>query len=202
MYILGWALYNCASGYTLDPAIGSLYICDNGVWSTKPRCLSMNDFDRILLSSRSFFCFKEAGHCSLSSLTTFLSTTTGLQSTGQIQIIRPPDDSTVVLHNSYAVFSCVSGYTNMGGSLNVTCNPNGTWSPFPNCATDAGDNSMSPATKSNAGTHCSVTSITFFVPYAFFTNTTAIILHEDNTASGMLMMLTDLQILFCVSKDR
>ncbi len=28
------------SGYVLDPTIGASYVCNNGQWSTKPRCLS------------------------------------------------------------------------------------------------------------------------------------------------------------------
>ena len=59
-----------------------------------------------------------------------------MQSTGQRQVMQMLDDSDGVLSSSYAVLSCTSGYTNVGGSLNVTCSADGAWSPFPNCASD------------------------------------------------------------------
>ena len=34
----------CVPGYTLDPSVGASYTCTNGVWSTKPRCLSKHIF--------------------------------------------------------------------------------------------------------------------------------------------------------------
>jgi hypothetical protein len=156
----------------------------------------MTDFDLVLLSFLSiFYLFKEIGRCSLSSLTTFVSSATGLQTTGQTQLLSTTDDPTVVLNSSYAVFSCMSDYTNMGGSLNVTCSANSTWSPFPNCVKNSDNGgSMMPG----IGTRCQVIPITFFVPYGFLTNTTAFILYEDNTASGMLIIHIDLQILFCI----
>jgi hypothetical protein len=159
----------------------------------------MTDFDLVLLSFLSIlYLFKEIGRCSLSSLTTFVSSATGLQTTGQTQLLLTTDDSTVVLNGSYAVFSCMSDYTNMGGSLNVTCSANGTWSPFPNCVKNSDNGgSMMTTMMPGIGTRCQVISITFFVPYGFLTNTTAFILYEDNTASGMLIILIDLQILFC-----
>jgi len=44
-----------------------------------------------------------------------------------------PEDATFFVNGSYIVLSCASGYMNNGGSLNVTCNTDGTWSQFPNC---------------------------------------------------------------------
>ncbi len=32
--------FACVLGYALDPTVGASYICNNGQWSTKPRCLS------------------------------------------------------------------------------------------------------------------------------------------------------------------
>ena len=201
LYILGlgWALYNCSSGYILDPSIGALYICDNGIWSTKPRCLSTIDLTLVLPSSPHLsLSLKGTGRCSLSTLTTLLSMTTGLQSTGQTQLMRAPDDSTVILNGSYIVFSCMNGYTNMGGNLNVTCNANGTWSPFPKCVRGSNGGPMSSSIVNSTSARCSVTSTTFFIPYGFLVNTTAIILYEDGTASGVLMSLTGLHILFSI----
>ncbi len=37
---LGSIQFVCRTGYVLDPAIGGSYTCNNGVWSTKPQCLS------------------------------------------------------------------------------------------------------------------------------------------------------------------
>jgi hypothetical protein len=81
--------------------------------------------------------FKGASNCSLSILRALFSTTTGLQSTGQTQLMQTSSDSALVLGGSYVVFSCISGYRNIGGSLNITCNANGSWTPFPNCVSTA-----------------------------------------------------------------
>ena len=47
-------------------------------------------------------------------------------------------DTTTVLNGSYIVFSCISGYVNAGGSLNVTCSSSGSWSQFPSCVSSSG----------------------------------------------------------------
>jgi hypothetical protein len=41
-YIVGSIQFTCMPGYVLDPTIGASYMCNNGVWSTKPQCLSKN----------------------------------------------------------------------------------------------------------------------------------------------------------------
>ena len=48
-YDLGWIQFTCMPGYVLDPNIGALYNCNNGVWSTKPQCLSKLLFQLTLL---------------------------------------------------------------------------------------------------------------------------------------------------------
>lgn len=52
----GWLAFICKPGYMIDPAIGAFFKCVNGVWSTKPRCISMHNCDRsphiLCLSSR------------------------------------------------------------------------------------------------------------------------------------------------------
>lgn len=35
--------------------------------------------------------------------------------------------------DSYALFSCRNDYVNIGGNLNVTCNADDRWGPFPKC---------------------------------------------------------------------
>ena len=49
-----------------------------------------------------------------------------------------PYEPTLILAGSFIVFSCVSGYTNVGGNLNVTCGINNQWSPFPRCVLSNG----------------------------------------------------------------
>ncbi len=44
-----------------------------------------------------------------------------------------PTETSSVLNGSYIVFTCINGYINNGGSLNVTCSASGSWSQFPNC---------------------------------------------------------------------
>jgi hypothetical protein len=43
------------------------------------------------------------------------------------------DETDQVLIGSYILFNCMSGYTNTDNNLNVICNANGQWSPFPTC---------------------------------------------------------------------
>lgn len=75
-----------------------------------------------------------APRCFLYALLDFISNAVGLQSNGTPHLLPTYDDSNLwPPSGSYALFSCVSGYVNTGGSLNVTCNPNGRWSPFPKC---------------------------------------------------------------------
>jgi hypothetical protein len=50
-----------------------------------------------------------------------------------------PSEAGLVLNGSYIIFSCVGGYVNTGGSLNVTCNANSSWSLFPKCVSTCGD---------------------------------------------------------------
>ena len=33
-------MFACNAGYAIDPTIGSILSCNNGMWSTRPRCLS------------------------------------------------------------------------------------------------------------------------------------------------------------------
>lgn len=75
---------------------------------------------------------QETDNCSLSSLTTLLLSTPKLQSTGLSQLIQIPDKPALVRNGSYIVFSCMSGYGTVGGSLTVTCS-DGSWTQFPTC---------------------------------------------------------------------
>ena len=33
-------MFACNAGYAIDPSVGPVLSCNNGMWSTRPRCLS------------------------------------------------------------------------------------------------------------------------------------------------------------------
>ncbi len=65
-----------------------------------------------------------------------------MQTTGQSSVMELQTEVGLVLNGSYIVFSCITGYVNTGGSLNVTCNNNNSWSQFPNCVLNTGSGSL------------------------------------------------------------
>jgi hypothetical protein len=65
--------------------------------------------------------------------------------------VQLSSETGLVLNGSYIVFSCINGYVNMGGSLNVTCSSSGSWSPFPNCVSSSGSGGVMPTTTMAAG---------------------------------------------------
>ncbi len=85
------------------------------------------------------------GRCSYSTLKSFISTARNLQVTSQYRLTVAPEDTNVLLSDSYMVFSCISGYTNSGGGLNVTCLGNGSWTQFPNCILSTQTTTISPS---------------------------------------------------------
>jgi hypothetical protein len=76
--------------------------------------------------------------CSFAQLQNFTQTATGIQTTGQMSLSYANGNSALMQAGSYIVFSCVGTYMNTGGSLNVTCYTNGSWTPFPNCVPNTG----------------------------------------------------------------
>lgn len=114
-----------------------------------------------------------AARCLLSTLTLMPLNTIGLQSVGLPQLLTTPDRSITVLSDSFAVFTCMSGYTNIGGSLNVTCNVDGTWSTFPNCVrrSNGSDESMMTTTTTITPLRCVSKP---FVPNAYISNETLV----------------------------
>jgi len=88
-----------------------------------------------------------------------------------------------VYSGSYVVLSCISGYINNGGSLNITCLGNGSWTQFPNCVMSTGSGSMMTTTVSTGnGSPCMIDSATTFTiangnylssSLAYTSNTTA-----------------------------
>jgi hypothetical protein len=65
----------------------------------------------------------------------------------------------LVLNGSYIVFSCINGYVNMAGSLNVTCSASGTWSPFPNCVSSSGSGLMTTTTMAAGNNQMTTTTM-------------------------------------------
>ena len=121
------------------------------------------------------------GRCSLSALTNFLQTATGIQSTGQTQLVQTPDDTTVVLSGSFATFMCASGFMNVGGSLNLTCNADGNWSPLPNCAMGG----MTTAAPSAGGSLCPYSSALLSIPNGYASSWTGLmLLNSTHALSG------------------
>ena len=121
------------------------------------------------------------GRCPLSALTNFLSTAPGIQSTGQTQLVQTPDDTTVVLSGSFAAFMCASGFTNMGGSLNLTCNADGMWSQLPNCVMGG----MTTGAPSMSGPLCPYSSALLSIPNGFASNWTGLmLLNSTHALSG------------------
>ncbi|CAF3354956.1 unnamed protein product [Rotaria socialis] len=162
----GWLQFACVPGYALDSTVGNLYVCNNGVWSTKPRCLT-------------------TGGCSLSTFQSFILNATGLINTGPSQLIQTPQNASYVLNGSYAVFTCMSGYTNIGGSLNVTCSSNNTWSPFPSCVLNTGGGSLTTTTtmSNNNGLPCAFDGTTLNIMNGYSPNV-SLSYTSSNTATG------------------
>ena len=91
------------------------------------------------------------GRCSFSQLRTFTTTATGIQTTGQSSLMQLPNEPDSVLYGSFIVFTCISGYVNTGGSLNITCGGNGAWSQLPNCVMSSGGGSLTTTTMTSGG---------------------------------------------------
>jgi len=85
--------------------------------------------------------------------------------------MQPQGNTDAILNGSYIVFSCVSGYTNNGGTLNVTCNSNGSWSQFPNCV-------------SSSGTPCTIDPLSTFNITNGYSTGVALTYVSNTTATG------------------
>ena len=149
--------FACSTGYVLDPTIGASYVCNNGQWSTKPRCLSKcYKYDECIDIEVYIIV---TGRCPFVELQNFTTTTTGIQTTGQSSLMQLPTNTSYVLNGSYIVFSCISGYVNTGGSLNVTCSQDGSWSTFPRCVSSA--QSTTTTTTTTAKNQGGVTTVAY-----------------------------------------
>jgi Sushi repeat (SCR repeat) len=110
-------------------------------------------------------------------------------------------NTTVVLGGSYIVVSCLSGYTNIGGSLNITCLSNNSWTYFPNCNLNSGSvaitttttTTMSPGT----GQSCPVSiPATFTIANGYTNNLSSLSLISNTAATG-----TQIMFIFLYSYD-
>ena len=139
----------------------------------------------------------ETGRCSFSQLESFLIGRVGIQTTNQNSLQILPSEPGLVLNGSFIVFSCLSGYVNTGGSLNVTCGNNGVWSPFPNCVQSSGSGlttTMSPVgvpttatmmpTGGSGGTPCFVDRATIFNITNGYSTSGVLSYTSDTTATG------------------
>ena len=124
----------------------------------------------------------------MASLTQLMSAGT-LLPTGSSQLLQTQDNTTHVLGGSFMVFTCATGLTNMGGSLNVTCLATNAWSTAPNCVTSGGGGGGSVVTTTQAaisGARCPVTSTSFTIANGFISSATNMLIFPDtSTASGM-----------------
>jgi hypothetical protein len=90
--------------------------------------------------------FQATSRCSFSTLQNFISSSISIQTTGQSGLMTDSQNTSAVFNGSYIVLACANGYSNTGGSLNVTCLGNGSWSQFPNCVSNTGSGSMTTTT--------------------------------------------------------
>ena len=123
------------------------------------------------------------GRCSYTLLKNFLSTASGLQATSQNRIVLSSQDSNAVLNDSYIVFTCASGYINVGGSLNVTCLSTGSWSQFPSCALNNGAITTTTTLAPSTGAACAVDTSTFTITNGYYSSS-ALSYTSATTATG------------------
>lgn len=125
------------------------------------------------------------GRCSFTALQTFIQTAIGLQTTGQSQLMQVQQEANVVINGSFIVLTCISGYNNIGGSLNVTCLSNGMWSSFPNCVLNNSNGSSITTTtmSTNNGAPCAVDATTFTINYGYYSNISLIYV-SSSTVTG------------------
>jgi hypothetical protein len=90
--------------------------------------------------------FEATGRCLFSTLQNFISSSISIQTTGQSDLMTDSQNTSVVFNGSYILLACVNGYTNTGGSLNVICLSNGSWSQFTNCVLNTGSGAMTTPT--------------------------------------------------------
>ena len=117
-------------------------------------------------------------------LENFTTTTTGIQTTGQASLMQLPTNTSYVLNGSYIVFSCISGYVNTGGSLNVTCGQNGSWSTFPHCVSSTASVTTTTIATGTGSTACVVDTATTFTITNGYLLSSALSFTSNTAATG------------------
>ncbi|CAM2719669.1 unnamed protein product [Rotaria socialis] len=160
----------CDPGYSLDSTIGGRITClESGKWSSPlPVCRSM-------------------GACPISSLFDFIRTTEGIwinQSTNFIYTNGVDDDH--ALGGSNITIRCSNGYINVGGSSTVICTQANTWTLYPQCIPIS--TSTSKIATVRRSLRCGVTDDTWQFTNGYISNTTNMLVYNDNTAAGCIMV--------------
>jgi hypothetical protein len=132
-------------------------------------------------------------------LTNYLQTpsvASSITTSGPMNLITDGVDSNSVISGAFISMVCLSGFVNVGGPLNITCNA-GTWSQFPNCVTNTGGGTTSSnlptttASPGNTGARCPYTPTLFNIANGFLTDTANLILFPDSsTATGDILIFT------------
>lgn len=112
------------------------------------------------------------GRCAMSTLTQLMASGT-IVPTSSSQLLQTSDNQTHVIGGSFMVFTCAPGLTNIGGSLNVTCNANNAWSTPPNCVSGTG---AQVTTFPTTGAMCGYSSSLLTIPNGMATNWNGLIL--------------------------
>ena len=99
-----------------------------------------------------------------------MSTAAGIQIVDQKNLLASTQDTSAVLANSFIVLACANGYTNTGGSLNVSCSSAGSWSQFPNCVVSGGSGVTTTTVTSNTGVGCSIDTSAFTINNGYYTS--------------------------------
>ncbi len=99
------------------------------------------------------------GRCSYTTLQNFISSSIGIQTTGQSGLMTDSQNTNVVFNGSYILLACANGYTNTGASLNVTCLANSSWTQFPNCISNTGSGSLTTTTISTGNGSMQTTTV-------------------------------------------
>ncbi|CAF3828691.1 unnamed protein product [Rotaria magnacalcarata] len=160
----------CDPGYSLDSTIGGRITClKSGNWSNPlPVCRSM-------------------GACPISSLFEFIRTAVGIwinQSTNFIYTNGVDDNH--ALGGSNITVQCFNGYINVGGSLTIICTQTNTWTLYPRCIPIS--TSTSKITTVGNSLRCRITDDTWKFTNGYISNTKNILVYNDNTAAGFIMI--------------
>ena len=92
--------------------------------------------------------------------------------TSQNRLTTAPEDSNSVLSDSFIVLTCTSGFTNTGGSLNITCLSTNSWTQFPNCVPGSGSGSITTTTLApSGGLACLIDASSFTITNGYYTST-------------------------------